>query len=204
MHRHACKAVCGVRAVFLPSSAACDRGIGLGRRAEGRAGAIADNAIQWSDHLNEGHAAALRVYGALFLEFLDAAAPMRSRLVSLPHSSKAVDRSVILHNIAPDAVMKVAAALHFVRLKLSQHAAAQLQQTGTASPAPFLIKGGANSSQQWLRKFTVVCHLPCAPCVGSVPCFLSTSLWAEGVSVAVVARQGPVPSGHLPLSGCAP
>lgn len=137
----------------------------LGSTGRGRTGAIAENAIQWSDHLHDGHEVALRTYGGIFLEFLDAAAPMRGRQVSLPHSSKVVDRSVMLHNIAPDAVMKVAAALHFVRLKLTRHTAAQMQQAGTAAPAPFLIKGGANTGQTWLRKFTVVRPAPPAVCV---------------------------------------
>lgn len=114
-----------------------------------RADDIAAHAKRHSSALDDSHSDALRRYGRVFLEFLEAAVAARGRAVPLPRSSMTADRSVILSNIAPDAVMKVAAALHLVRLKLARH-------HPRSATEPFLIKGGANKSRTWLQKSSKV------------------------------------------------
>eukprot|EP00892_Ulva_mutabilis_P003926 jgi/Ulvmu1/1905/UM012_0064.1 len=123
-------------------------------------GALAMHARRMSNVLDASHDAALRSYGGVFLEFLEAAAPMRGRAVTLPHASKAVDRSVLLNDFSPDTIMKIAAAMHFVRLKLARHSAGLLKPPGPAKTSGktdrderFLIHGGANADPAWLRKF---------------------------------------------------
>ena len=134
-----------------------------------RAGALAAHAIRISAVLEARHEGALCTYGGVFLEFLEAAATARGRSVLLPHSSKAVDRSVMLYDVSPAAIMKVAAVMHFVRLKLARHGSALLQRAqastadggGRASAAGrFLIHGGANTDVAWLRKFGSVRSRP--------------------------------------------